>query len=1254
MRNDNSSRFGKFIEIKFHSSGCLAAASIETYLLEKVRLITQAPGERNYHVFYELLAGLPQRERREYHIGNATVHDFKMTAWSGTFDRRDGVDDRDTFRDLREALQTVGFSRLDQNNMFTVCCALLFASNLTFRETQEEASELDQANPSLRHALSLLGVSAQDLNSALCFSVIEARGETLFKNLSVAQASKALEALLKVTYSALFAHIVKRVNQSIKVQRQSSRQQNEDRTAYIGVLDIFGFESFEENSFEQLCINFCNEALQQQFNRFVFKLEQQDYKREGIDWSFITFPDNQDVLDLIEKKHVGILSILDEQCFLRTCTDQTFARVLYEKCADNPRFRATNTQKMSGTFSVQHYAGSVEYQTATFLEKNKDELPKETRDLLMSSSNQFIAYLGNQLNETSTKQKKPSGAAPQRKVLRKTSSSLVKESVGSQFSSQLGELRERINRTTPHYVRCLKPNDDLVPDNFHHLVIADQLRCAGVLEAIRVSRVGFPQRYAHDAFVQRYRMLFLNEMNSLVRLRRGGDQCEFLVAEATKMVCEHIGEGAFSSREVQAGIQMGRTKVFLRSFAFEALERLRSVKMDFAATAIQKAARGFLGRLNFLIALEAALILQSFARRIHAIRRAVQARRRRAATRIQACWRGFVADRYFLSALFIAQWCQSTYRGMVARELCAFMLIENKAKAIQGAWRRHKAISFLHSARVIAWFGQSYLKVLRAKIELQQLKQEARDLQAVAKERDKFKQEALRLRRILENNKSERSSSVYERGLPVRESVEVDELKDEVKRLKAQLNRSMSEEVNSLVAESAAKDAELEVLRQEVARLRSPESTPGRQPLSLLTTPLRRNETDLMSENNQLAQNRSTILSPFTNFVTQKGKGEDIDGNTPSSSPSIGGAQSVSSSSLLDSSVAEDDYGTMNVSPAAAGRIARSMRPAIRSEASFFHHAVRHGNEARVRQILEESEIVDLMVNECDQSGRSPLHMAVSVSSLAIVGLLLQHDAVANAQDQDGNTPLHLSTKPPIVLLLLSNGRANPNIPNHHGLCALHFAVQRQDATSVQHLIRHGADVNSADNIKWYSALHIVAHPEYGSGHVGLPGSQGSSKRLRSRIAGMLCGATRPSEADPNSRDSEGNTPLHLAVTLETKEACDVLSIFLGRGASPNFVNNRGQTPLHLLCHNESLRHLKVMQEMLHDMLFHGANPNMTSKTGCTALHLALYHRDIDSAVQLMNSGAELHLLWTKVGAKGIDVIECQLLLTFSFSRNVG
>lgn len=377
----------------------------------------------------------------------------------------------------------MGFKPEKIQSLMRLVAGILFGGNMTFTPSGDgDSCRLDKTQDALNCA-SLLGISFEGLAAALTARVILAGDEIVHKPLTIEESAKAAEALLKTVYGAAFDYIVEKVNKSIG--------KASGETASIGVLDIFGFETFETNSFEQLCINYTNEALQQQFNKYVFKMEQREYEREGIMWKFISFPDNQDVLDLIDKKHIGILRLLDEQCILPKSTDEKFTRYLYGRCDKHDRFKATSAQRVDYLFSIKHYAGYVEYTTESWIEKNKDQLPAASSDLLRSSDFDLI---GDVQRFIRTEDRAGRGT-------------IATKSVSSQFSTQLRELRARIDVTVPHYIRCLKPNDDLAPNYFEPKNVVEQLRCGGVIEAVRVSRAGYPTRYPHEVFMARYNVL---------------------------------------------------------------------------------------------------------------------------------------------------------------------------------------------------------------------------------------------------------------------------------------------------------------------------------------------------------------------------------------------------------------------------------------------------------------------------------------------------------------------------------------------------------------------------------------------------------------------------------------------------------------------------------------------------------------------------------------------------------------------------
>ena len=671
----------------------------------------------------------------------------------------------------------IGFNEETIYSLMRLISAVLFAGNMSFTPSDDgESCKLDKTKAALACA-ALLGITFDGLADALTKRSINAANETLIKLLTIEESGKACEALIKAVYGAAFDFVVEKVNASIQTKsfaRQSlSGAGDRIPAASIGVLDIFGFETFEYNSFEQLCINYTNEALQQQFNRYVFKLEQQEYEKEGIMWKFIEFPDNQDVLDLIDLKHTGIMALLDEQCMLPKSTDNKFTRYLYARCDNHQRFIATSAQRVEYVFSIEHYAGLVEYSTEGWLEKNKDQLPASAANLIKSSDFELLLDISRFVRAED----------------RAGRGSLATKSVSFQFAQQLRTLRSRIETTTPHYIRCLKPNDELCPDYFEPKNIVEQLRCGGVLEAVRVSRAGYPTRYPHEMFLARYYILGKNHVDSTSFGRPDMAQSEESTAEelqgliakialdlwqiehnihqakleqerkqrearhhfntvqtkahpsavasmmtgrkkglvsadlksknlvkestaygpewqrrqlrrtATNAHKKQTGKKAkmdgnrfvrpedkeeflsldFISRCAVAGLQLGKTKVFLRREAFDRIEGLRAEKFFNAASTIQKIVRGRQTRLwfqNYMVKHKAAITIQcawrSFVARMYVME--MQLARRTAAIIIQRAWRSFMnmgpsEEQIIYSMTRI----QAMYRGKVARARVAFL-----------------------------------------------------------------------------------------------------------------------------------------------------------------------------------------------------------------------------------------------------------------------------------------------------------------------------------------------------------------------------------------------------------------------------------------------------------------------------------------------------------------------------------------------------------------------------------------------------
>ncbi|KAG7356913.1 ankyrin repeat domain protein [Nitzschia inconspicua] len=1232
VRNDNSSRFGKFLQLYFTpSAGALVSASVETYLLEKVRIVMQTSGERNYHIFYELLAGLSQEERKLLRIENETPQDFRMTASSGTFHRRDGVDDRDSFKSLQQAMDTLEVASAVQRDLFTVVCALLHLSNVSFamKDSTEECELV--ASQSLEDALHLLGVSQLAINNAFCTCAIEARGEVFHKTLTVAQGQKAHEAFIKATYEALFKFIVALINQSINsyVGTAISR----DQLPRIGILDIFGFECFDTNSFEQLCINYCNEALQQQFNRFMFKLEQQEYDEEGIDWSFIEFPDNEDVLALIENRRDGIFEILDENCRLSSCTDSSFVRSVLERCENHPRFGSSQIQRANQTFTIEHYLGTVAYCCEGFLEKNKDDLPKQSTDLLLSSTRSFMLHLGGwlvgggKINHRSTlissveTSRSPTG---QDRLLptRNSVSSILRETVSSQFRIQLHELRIRIDSTTPHFVRCLKPNEDLTPNKFNASMIADQLRCAGVLEAIRVSRIGFPHRFYHEQFLGRYGIL---ANQNLLHGEGGRKHCTSLITSLIPKVSTELNRmddspEEASSKMVSQGMQVGVCRVFMRAKIFRALESLRTEKLGKAAILIQKHLRRFQASMDFRLAQEAVGVIQCFVRKIR-IERNVRLRRRNfAASKIQASWRRFFAETELMAAKLIALFCQAYWRGMIARRCYRGWIFERRVITLQGCWRKWKGVREYRRTLDALLRIQCFLRCCAAKRVFKERKRAVRTLDFISEDRNRYREEANRLREEVE-----RLRSLNDATFCNKQDDEMARLRAEVSRLHELLSMNHFHTTDESTSQPLPKATVIhspDLIKPRHTCKNEWSNGPGRGQAEW-SPPAAVSLSDAASSPNisLLDMDRDHEVALFSQGLTDRVILLDDGSVMVSESPlNHAGKQRQRIPSCTLSLVSEEEE--------RRHRMEKVPFPENECELTQFHWSIQTKNQPLMADIISQCQDPLVLVNHPNPEGKTALHVAAECDNISAAVQALELGAVANVQDHLGNTALHLAKGEEMVKILLGKGSANPNIPNSDGKSALHVHVERLDTEAVSLLLKKGAKADAADHTNWFTPLHLAVMSSSSSNRLSLYPNNELNRGKHRMMVDLLC--NDESTIDLNYQDCHGNTPLHYAVQEATPDAADIISIVLGKGADPNLPNLRNQQALLLLCHNNELRKLGVFHQCLQTLLNYGADTSSQSKTGCTPLHLCLYHYDIDSAVLLLHYAAELHLVWKK------------------------
>ncbi|GLB41100.1 putative TRAFAC class myosin-kinesin ATPase superfamily, myosin family protein [Lyophyllum shimeji] len=503
QRNNNSSRFGKFIRITFAPDGSIAGANIDWYLLEKSRVVVRSEAERSFHVFYQLLTGGVEL-KNELLLGGG-VEDYEYLNKS----RRevDGVDDREEWNTLKAALDVVGLTPAEQFDLFRVVAAILHIGNITITSTRADDAVMPDPSQAER-VCHLLGIPVSEFTRAVLRPQVLAGREWVSQARTRQQALDELAALCKTLYEKSFGALVDRINRAL--DRPSSK------STFIGVLDIAGFEIFETNAYEQLLINYTNEKLQQFFNHHMFVLEQEEYAREGIKWDYVNFGlDLQPTIDLIEASGsvIGILSLLDEECIMPKATDQTFTNKLNwiwaaEEPEDETRHPGRDKYepaRFEQGFIIQHYAAKVEYRTDGWLEKNKDPLNDHLTRVLASSSERYIASLFAEYGDLPSG---PGGAGNMFTVGKKRA--LKKgafRTVAQRHKEQLASLMQQLKGTQPHFVRCIVPNSNKKPGRVDVPLVLDQLRCNGVLEGIRIARLGYPNRLPFVEFRQRYEVL---------------------------------------------------------------------------------------------------------------------------------------------------------------------------------------------------------------------------------------------------------------------------------------------------------------------------------------------------------------------------------------------------------------------------------------------------------------------------------------------------------------------------------------------------------------------------------------------------------------------------------------------------------------------------------------------------------------------------------------------------------------------------